>query len=224
MFSKRVELAIVNRTFWPKNKIIGEALLQLAEFSANFHKVCIITQSEDNLYDDLLKENRGQNIIVSSCNARSDSTTHLVWRMVDAFIFMFWVLLTLMLKRPKRVYISTDPPIVVPFMVLIYAKLFGARYVYHLQDIHPEAANIIIPLNRFFFKILRGIDSIVMRHADSIITLTETMKQEIINRSGTKAPIYIVDNPAVISEKKGVIEINDSGSIKVDETTKSAKA
>jgi hypothetical protein len=45
-----------------------------------------------------------------------------------------------------------------------------------------------------------------MCHADSIITLTETMKQEIINRSGTKSPIYIVDNPAVIPERKGVIE------------------
>ena len=31
MLLKRYDLAIINRSFWPKNKIIGESLLQLSE-------------------------------------------------------------------------------------------------------------------------------------------------------------------------------------------------
>ena len=206
MFSKRCDVAIINRTFWPENKIIGEALLQLAELSSDGNKVCVITQSEGDIENSLIKESRGQDIVVSACKARSDSTTHLVWRMIDALVFMFWTLLILMLKRPKRVYVATDPPVVVPFIVFIYAKLSRAKYVYHLQDIHPEAANIIIPLNRYLFKALQRLDSVVMRHAESIITLTETMKHEIVNRSSTNSEIYLVDNPTVMPDGKNVIE------------------
>ena len=198
--AKHCDLAIINRSFWPKNQILGEALLQLAEKTAENHKVCVITQSDMDLQTELNKAGRGEGVIFKACKARSNSATHLVWRIVDAFIFMLWTLWSLVLTRPKKVYVSTDPPVLVPFMVFIYAKLFRAHYVYHLQDIHPEAANIIIPLNKWVYKLLRGLDAIVMRHAFSLITLTDTMRQVIVERSNTQAPTYLVDNPAVFGE------------------------
>lgn len=198
MFSKRFDLAIVNRSFWPKNKVIGESLLRLAELSSQTKNICIITQCEGNLEQKLLEAGRGQNVTVSACTARSDSSTYLVWRMADTLIFMLWTCLHLMLKRPKRVYVATDPPIIVPFIVFIYAKLFRAEYVYHLQDIHPEAANSIIPMNRFAYNFFRWMDSLTIRHASNIVTLTKTMKVEIIKRSGRKADIHLIDNPAVM--------------------------
>ena len=204
MLSKRYDLAIVNRSFWPKNKVIGESLLQLAELSSKTKNVCIITQSEGDLEHELLEVNRGQNVTVSACTARSDSSTYLVWRMLDALVFMFWTFLHLMLKRPRMVYVATDPPVIVPFIVFIYAKLFRAEYVYHLQDIHPEAANSIIPLNRLIYNALQWMDSLTIRHASNIVTLTKTMKMEIMKRSGRNADIHLIDNPAVmpIQEEK----------------------
>ena len=198
--AKRCDFAIVNRSFWPKSKIIGEALLQLAESNADTNQVCIITQSESDLKQDLITHHRGNNVLVYACKVRSNSATHLIWRIVDALVFMFWTFISLVRKRPKKVYVSTDPPVVVPFIVFLYAKLFRAKYVYHLQDIHPEAANIIIPLNRFVRNVLRSIDAVVMRHAESLVTLTESMREVIVERSGTKAPTYLLDNPAVASK------------------------
>lgn len=208
MFPKRLDLAIVNRSFWPKNKVIGESLLQLAELSAKTANVCVITQSGDDLEQELLEANRGQNIKVSVCSARSDSSTFLAWRVLDAMVFMFWTLLNLMTKRPRVVYMATDPPIVVPFIVFVYAKLYRAKYVYHVQDIHPEATNIIIPLNDFVYNFFLWIDSLTMRHASAIVTLTKTMEVEIIKRSCTKAMIHLIDNPAVMTANEGVVNKN----------------
>ena len=198
--AKRCDLAIINRSFWPKSKILGEALLQLAEKLAENNKVCVITQSDVDLLVELNTARRGENVIFRACKARSNSATHLIWRMVDAVIFMLWTFWSLVLTRPKKVYVSTDPPVLVPFIVFIYAKLFGAQYVYHLQDIHPEAANIIIPLNKWVYKLLRGMDAMVMRRATSLVTLTDTMRSVIVERSNTQAPIYLVDNSAVFDE------------------------
>lgn len=196
----RCDFAIINRSFWPKSKILGEALLQLAEKLAEDHKVCVITQSDIDLKVELSNARRGENVAFRACKARSNSATHLVWRMVDTVIFMLWTFWSLVLTRPKKLYVSTDPPVLVPFIVFVYAKLFRASYVYHLQDIHPEAANIIIPLNKWVYKFLRGIDALVMRRASRLVTLTDTMREVIVERSKTKAPICLVDNPAVFGE------------------------
>ena len=90
---------------------------------------------------------------------------------------------------------------------MLYSKIFGAKYIYHLQDIHPEAANVVIPLNKFVFKILQWMDCATMRGASLIITITEEMANEIKKRSSTKIPIEILPNPSIefdpnlISEK-----------------------
>lgn len=205
--AKHCDLVIINRSFWPKSQTLGEALLQLGETAAKTHKVCVITQSDVDLQAELDTSGRGENVVFRACRSRSNSATHLLWRVVDAVIFMLWTFWSLVLTRPKKVYVSTDPPVLVPVIVFIYAKLFRAQYVYHLQDIHPEAANILIPLNEWVYKFLRGLDSIVMRHASALITLTDTMREVIIERSNTQAPIYLIDNPAVLgadSEKSPI--------------------
>lgn len=88
-------------------------------------------------------------------------------------------------------------PVVVPFMVAVYCRLFGAEYTYHLQDIHPEAAQIVVPLNRWVFRLLRALDNFTLRHARRIITLSATMRDYLKHRSGTRAPIALLENPAV---------------------------
>ena len=47
---KRYDLAIINRSFWPKNQTIGESLLQLSEETIRDGKsAVVITQSTENL-------------------------------------------------------------------------------------------------------------------------------------------------------------------------------
>jgi len=115
---------------------------------------------------------------------------------------MFWVLFTLIRERPRKVYVATDPPVVVPFVVFLYAKCFGAHYYYHVQDIHPEAAGVVYRGGRGVFSILKLLDSLVMRSARGLITLSAEMRNTIRERSGTNSPIYQVANPAVAIQKE----------------------
>jgi glycosyltransferase involved in cell wall biosynthesis len=196
MFANKSDFAIINRGFWPQGQVIGASLLQLAESIAQRKKVAVVTQADGKLKERLVEAGRGQGVEALDCLSRSDSSTGLVKRSLDAVVFMFWTFFCLVRTRPGVVYVSTNPPVLVPFIVFVYAKVFGARYCYHLQDIHPEAANIIVKLHPLVFGVLQKLDGIVMRHADSLVTLSEDMRSCILDRSKTRSPIYLLDNPA----------------------------
>jgi glycosyltransferase involved in cell wall biosynthesis len=194
--SKKTDLAIVNRSFWPKSQVIGEGLLQFAELVAKQYSVCVITQEEGNLEALLAGKGRGRGVQVRACKAYTTSASGLIKRIAEAVFFMLWTFVSLVRAKPANVYVSTNPPVVVPFVVALYCRLFNANYVYHLQDIHPEAANIVVPLNGAVFRLLKRVDNYTLRHATAIITLSEDMKAYIQQRSGTHSPIYLLDNPS----------------------------
>lgn len=193
---KRHDLAIINRSFWPTGLTIGESLLQLSEKTINNNKsVVIISQSSKNLNRISVESGRGIGVNFKACISRSDSSTNMYYRILDLLIFTVWVIWSLILTRPKNIYVSTDPPLLIPFVVFLYSKIFRSSYVYHLQDIHPEAGKKIIKLNSILLAFFKKIDGVVIRNASSIITINETMRNEIIARSKTKSNIYLVDNP-----------------------------
>lgn len=208
MLLKKYDLAIINRSFWPDNQIIGEALLQLGEkISKDSNEIVVITQCKQNLRKIADKHNRGSKLKLFSCRLISDSSSTIFVRLLDAIYFFLWVLVSLLITRPKKIYVSTDPPLIIPFAVFIFSKIFKTSYIYHIQDIHPEATKIVFNFNKKLFLFLRKIDSIVVRNATSIVTLTEIMKQEIINRSQTKSPIYLVNNPTSFFQRSSKSKI-----------------
>ena len=215
---KRYDLAIINRSFWPTGMTIGESLLQLSEKTVHDGKsTVVITQSSNNLKRITKESGRGSGVTFKTCVPRSNSSTKLYYRIFDVLIFMFWVIWNLILTRPKNIYVSTDPPLIVPFVVFLYSKISGSLYTYHLQDIHPEVGNTVIKLNSMLFAFSKKIDNLVIRNASNIITINETMKNEIIARSKTKSKIHLVDNPAVsivgiVQEKiKGFVFSGNAG-------------
>ncbi|WP_237673939.1 glycosyltransferase family 4 protein [Vreelandella profundi] len=196
MASKKTDLAIVNRSFWPQSQVIGEGLLQFAEQTAQHHSVCVITQADGDLATLLTNKGRGKGVQLRACKSYTTSSSGLIKRIAEALFFMFWTFISLVRAKPAKVYVSTNPPVVVPLIVAVYCRLFGARYVYHLQDIHPEAANIVVPISGVLFRLLQAVDNYSLRHADAIITLSEDMKVYIQQRSNTQRPIHLLDNPS----------------------------
>lgn len=197
---KRLDLAIINRSFWPVYPVIGEALMRFAEQQSLSKNVGVILQDHAGIKEHLTREKRGLGVNFYPCHALSVSGSSILRRVADAVYFMLWVFSILLLKRPKKVYVSTDPPVLVPFIVMIYCKLFRARFVYHLQDIHPEAANVVMPVQPMLFRLLKSMDSLTMRNADSLITITDQMAEQIKGRSSTIVPIKTLVNPSVSFE------------------------
>lgn len=193
-----MKVVIINRSFWPVYPVIGEALLRFAEGVANQgHSVSVIMQDRAGIKGKLAEAGRGEGVRIYPTKALTTSASGALFRAFDALFFMLWVMVVLLWVRPSRVYVSTDPPVVVPFIVMLYSQLFRAEYIYHLQDIHPEAANVVIPVNKWVYKILMKMDSLSMHKAKCLITITEQMATEIRLRSRTKAPINVLANPAV---------------------------
>lgn len=198
MTEKSMKVAIINRSFWPVYPVIGEALLRFAEGAAKQgYSVSVIMQDHAGIKEKLAEAGRGAGVRFYPAKALTTSASGVFLRACDAVFFMLWVLAVLLWVRPSRVYVSTDPPVVVPFIVMLYSRLFGAEYIYHLQDIHPEAASVVVPVNKWVYKSLLKMDALSMRKAKCLITITEQMATEIRLRSGTILPIHVLDNPAV---------------------------
>ena len=134
---KRYDLAIINRSFWPTGMTIGESLLQLSEKTVHEGKCAVvITQSSKNLKKITKENNRGLGVTFKTCKLRSDSSTKLLYRIFDVLIFMFWVIWNLILTRPKNIYVSTDPPLLVPFVVFLYFYYVFEKNVFLIKIIN----------------------------------------------------------------------------------------
>lgn len=193
-----LKLTIINRSFWPNYPVIGEALLRFAEDAAEHgHRVSVIFCGTTEVVENLEQIDRGQGVSFYPMKERTSSSSALIVRMLSSILFAFWVLIKLLAIRPDKIYVSTDPPIVVPFITMLYCKYSGASFVYHLQDIHPEAANVVMPIHRWLYGTLVRVDSLTMCRAESLITITKQMADEICFRSRTAAPTHILNNPAI---------------------------
>ncbi|CAN0575135.1 unnamed protein product, partial [Ectocarpus sp. 12 AP-2014] len=197
LHSGRRDVAIINRSFWPIYPVIGEALLRFAEQLSESQSVSVIMQDHADVRKHLSEKSRGARVEFFPGKAWSSSSSGILVRALDSVYFMCWVVFALLRTRPKTVYVSTDPPVLVPFAVMVYCRIFGARYVYHLQDIHPEAASVVMRVQPLVYRLLRWMDCVTMRRAQRLITITEEMAAQIRSRSRTRVPIHVLSNPAV---------------------------
>lgn len=193
----KYDLIIINRSFWPIYPVIGESLLQLAEGLSLEKKVGVIFQDHSKFRKKLKSADRANKVNFFPIWAGSNSSSNILVRILDSIFFMFSVIICLIITRPKNIYISTDPPVLVPFVVSYYSKIFKSKFIYHIQDIHPEASNVVLRMNSILFKLIKKIDSYTMRKANTLITLTKEMKSQILNRSNTTSKIMVIDNPSI---------------------------
>lgn len=176
---------------------MGDALLTLAEVASQNYDVFVVLQDRVNVKQKYVESSRNYKINFRPMINVSSSKNTIIWRGFDALIFMFWVLINLLVIRPNKIYISTDPPVIVPFIVMIYSKVFKVNYVYHVQDIHPEATSLVKNFNNRIFNLLKWMDMQSTKHAEEIITISAKMAQSLNKRLENKRQIHLIDNPSL---------------------------
>ena len=132
MMKKKV--VILNRSFWPDSKILGESMLQIAETLTDTYDVEVITQSTLDLKHYLDDQGRAIGVTVNSL-VSAPSGRSLFFRLGGLITYAAWIAIMLVKIRPSKVYATTNPPIIGTFLVALYAKLFRAQYIY-LSLIH----------------------------------------------------------------------------------------
>lgn len=191
------KVAIVSRSFWPENPAIGEALLLLSESLTKHSQPIVITQVTKDFDDKLKVLGRGEQVMFSTLPSFTNSSSRLILRIIELLFFTSFVFISLSWHRPSKVYVATNPPIFTPLAVRWYCLLFNKEYVYHLQDIHPEATHVITGKTNWLTRFLLKIDAKTTENAAVVITLTEQMKSYIIQRISKPCSITLLDNPSV---------------------------
>lgn len=191
------KIAIVSRSFWPENPAIGEALLLLSESLSQYTQPVVITQVAKDFTQNLQVAERGQGVKFSTLRSLTNSSSHMLLRITELLLFTVFVFFSLCWHRPDTVYVATNPPMFTPLAVRWYCKLFNRKYVYHLQDIHPEATQVVTGKSNWMTRLLQKIDVKTTLQAAGIITLTEQMQAYITKRTGQAVPTVLLDNPSV---------------------------
>ncbi len=191
------KIAIVSRSFWPQSPAIGEALLLLSESFSQHTQSVVITQVTKDFTQKLQAAGRGQGVKFSTLPSLTNSSSHMLLRIAELLLFTVFVFFSLCWHRPDTVYVATNPPMFTPLAVRWYCTLFNRKYVYHLQDIHPEATQVVTGKSNWMTRFLQKIDVKTTLQATRIITLTEQMQAYITKRTGQAVPTVLLDNPAV---------------------------
>lgn len=177
-----VKILIVHRYFWPDTPPYASTLRAIASrWASDGHDVTVYTGQPGYLPSlGVPKQSRRERLDgfqVVRMKLLSESRHRTLSRVPNLLLFPFGVLAHLVRNRNYDVVMAaTMPPIVVAWVSSTIASLFGARFIYHTQDIYPEVAlssGILRP--GFIYQILRAIDTTTCRRATSIVALSEDM-------------------------------------------------
>lgn len=202
---------LISRDFWPSAASIGNGLMELARYMSLDGKVFIVTMSAV----EIKAKAKDKKINFLAIKPLTNSESNIFLRIFEILYFALWVIFSLLRKRPNKVYIATNPPIFIPLIVSTYSLLFRKRFIYHVQDIHPEATSLVFNLPRFLEYILKKIDTWVLNEAHTIITITKDMKNTLLSR-GCETEIHLLENPSdesryEIKKTKGIVFAGNAG-------------
>lgn len=148
-------------------------------------------------------------------------------RVLNVVLYCVALFVQVLRLRPDVVTVSTFPPVVAAWTASLAASLVGARFIYHIQDIHPEVSYYsgghlgrAIPA-----RILRGLDNQTLRRASTIVTLSPDMQKTLKARNLGPLPIQIINNlsldvlgeaeapPADLIKKPGIRRVIFAGNL-----------
>lgn len=98
--------------------------------------------------------------------------------------------------RPDVIVAATIPPVLNGACGLLAARIAGAKFVYHMQDIYPEigVAGGIWSRASIRYKFLYSIDAYIARRADACVVLSKDMQNSLIERGVRKTSTHIINN------------------------------
>lgn len=94
-------------------------------------------------------------------------------------------------RRADVVMAATTPPVILALLVSVLAKLGGAQFVYHKQDVYPEVLGPSLSLPT---QLLGRLDAHTDAAAAAVVVLSGDMAQTVVARTRGKARLSIINN------------------------------
>lgn len=191
-----MSIAIVNRDFGEHAGAIGIGLRRFAEYQASVSSVSIISTSKSK---DLIDLGKNSNIKLFLAKSLSSSGSSIAIRLFELIYFALFVMFSLIKSRPKIIYVSSNPPLIIPFFVFLFCYITKSKYIYHVQDIHPEATMLVLNMPKILEYFAKSMDRITLKNSDLVITLSEDMKKSLLKRYDC-LNIILLQNPAIVNK------------------------
>ena len=143
-----MKILLVHRYFWPDSPPYASILRTVGEHLAESgHSVEVFTAQPSyggsDLHEKAPNSESLNGVQISRAPLLKESKSKPVGRLLNLVLFAAQVFLKVARGDFDAVMAATTPPVFVAFAARCGAKLKGAKFVYHMQDIYPEvlAAN-----------------------------------------------------------------------------------
>jgi len=194
-----MRIAIVYRDFWPDNSPYAQMLFKLAKgFATAGHEISVLTARPSHNRNHHLKVPNFE--IIEGVRIRRlplfpEFGRRVFFRFLNTILFALQFAILLLCRRTDLVMVVSTPPVVNAAIVRYVSFLTGFKYLYHCQDIHPEALRLGgAKINRFVYDVLLKIDTENVRNAKVAVVLSEDMKSTLLNRNIEGKNIHVINN------------------------------
>jgi colanic acid biosynthesis glycosyl transferase WcaI len=198
-----LNIALICHVFPPEHAPAGVMTSELAEdLAGRGHRVTVITGWPSHPGGALFpgwvarwrsvgQDPRGFRIIRCGHSLHGDKGTFS--RLWYYFTFGVSAAINGLAAGPLDSVLCISTPVFGGWAALLMARLKGARFVYGIFDLHPEsAANAGLIGRGLAYRALRASDTLLCRSSDSILTLGDGLRQEIIARGIPAAKVNVV--------------------------------
>ena len=182
-----MKVCFFNRSYWPDFGATGQLLTELAEDLVKHHgcEVTVITGYPLKGRAGVpAREVRNGVRIIRAAGTTRDPKRFIgrALNYVTYFLSACWA--GLRVSKPDVVVALTDPPIV-GLAALLAAGRHRARFVFLCQDIFPEVAVLLEDFqNDSVNCALERVNRFLVRRADAIVALGDTMKRRLVEGKG----------------------------------------
>lgn len=111
-------------------------------------------------------------------------------RILSDFTFFFssYIVLLIYLFKKKHNYVMTvAPPFQVGLLAIIYKKIKGASFLYHIQDLQIDAARDLNMIkSRIALKLLFLLEEFILKNANKVSTISIGMLKKVRDKCGKK--------------------------------------
>ena len=125
-------------------------------------------------------------------------------KLFEIFLIYFLILKNLNQFKNEKVIFTSDPPMV-GLLLILMKKYYNCKTIFWCQDIFPDTLVVskIYKKNNFLIYLLIIINKFIYKNVDKIITISNTMKNTLINDYEVKkSNIQIIENWNSLKKKK----------------------
>lgn len=194
-----MRILIIHRYFWPDNAPYAQMLYKIAQgLSESGFGVSVLTTLPSHSWDNAVNvaySETSHEIKIRRLPLLPEFGRKIFFRIINTGLFALQIFICLLFKKTDAVMVASTPPVIIAAIVRYASKVKGFQYIYHCQDIHPEAMLLAGAINKgLLYNVLRNIDAKNVNNASATIVLSDDMKETIARRGAGHNNIQIINN------------------------------